>query len=173
MSDQSQKPEIPTQMPPDAPEELQAQRQAIVDGLEAASKTATGALQPVLRVMAQVLHSCRPGSSLDGGFDRGMREAMQRYEPEMAKNPWPPVFEDAVRWMQDYLTARGFKTGDQSYPPRPEKATNRVAGALDMFEKISSGMPSLSGEAPVGPRSTDAGSVKNWQLNPGIGKVRG
>lgn len=173
MTDQTQKPAVPAEIP-EAPPELQAKRQPIVDALEEVSKTATGQLQPVLRVMAKVLHNCRPGATTDPDTDRAMREAFQRYEPEMTKNPWPPVLEEAVAWMQDYLAARGFLPGDQSFPPRESENAVQGAGAQDVFEKVSN-KPSLTGEQPVTPGTppSSEGSLKNWQLNPGIGKVRG
>lgn len=172
--------QIPTAMPPEAPPELQAKREGIVSRLEAATKTTTGTVPQVLRVMAQVINNCRPGAELDGLLDQALREAFQRYEPEMATNPWPPVLVEAVQWMQDYLDARGFGSGEEAAvgaPAAGAPAAVQGSKSRDLFEKVSASRPSLTGEVPVAPAGSNEkapdGSLKNWQLNPGLGKVRG
>jgi hypothetical protein len=100
----------------------------------------------------------------------------------MPKNPWPAVLVESVEWMQAYLTARGFPIQEPvaAAPVDAAPAARGLQGSAsrDLFEKVSTSKATLTGEVPVagaadpGAKAPD-GSLKNWQLNPGLGKVRG
>jgi hypothetical protein len=170
MTDQTQKPVVPAEMPPEAPAELHSKRETLMTQLEADAKTSSGTVQQSLRVMVQLLNSCRPGGTMEPELDASIRRVFQQLEKE-GITEWPPSLLGSVQWMQDYLTARGL--------PRSESGAevgNTVpgAGSKDVFERAQAKM-SLTGEqAPPAADSTPKeGGVKNWQLNPGLGKVRG
>lgn len=180
MTTNTEKFTVPTEMPPEAPADLQGKREGIVAGLEAEAKTATGTMQQVLRVMAQVVHNCRPDAQMDSNLDNSMRTAFQRLEKEGVTAPWPTVLVSAIEWMQAYITARGFPLKDEAVAASPvaqpaQAGAPAVQGAAvrDVFESASSKM-SLTGEAaPASPGGSAEGGLKNWQLNPSLGKVRG
>ncbi|HLT29795.1 MAG TPA: hypothetical protein VK013_07115 [Myxococcaceae bacterium] len=171
MSDQTQKPVVPDEMPPEAPAELHAKRETLMTQLESDAKTSSGTVQQSLRVMVQLLNSCRPGGTMEPELDASIRRVFQQLEKE-GVTEWPPSLMSSVQWMQDYLVARGL--------PRSEGgaevgANVPGAGSKDVFERAQSKM-SLTGEqAPpaVTGNAPQEGGVKNWQLNPGLGKVRG
>lgn len=174
MTTNTEKIAVPAEMPPEAPAELHAKREKIVAGLDAEAKTATGTMQQVLRIMSQVLNNCRPGADIDSNLDNSMRTAFQRLEAEGATTPWPTVLVQSIEWMQSYLDARGFPLKEEAAASKPAPAAAvQGAGARDVFEKASTKI-SLTGEQPIATGGTSAeGGLKNWQLNPGLGKVRG
>lgn len=171
MTTSNEKPVIPADFPPEAPAELQAKREGIVAALEAEASTASGNLQQVLRVLAQTVNNCRPDAQLDFQLDMALRQAFQRYEPEMGHSPMPKALVDGVAWMQEYVQARGFPVSTEGSIPAQKV---QGSGATDVFEKVQNKM-SLTGEQPaVAPQGeAQEGGLKNWQLNPGLGKVRG
>lgn len=174
MTTSNEKPVIPADFPPEAPAELQAKREGIVAALDEEARNATGNLQAVLRVLSQTVNNCRPGATLDFQLDMALRQAFQRYEPEMGRGPMPKALIDGVAWMQEYVQARGFPVDTEgSIPAQPAQKVQGGA-ATDVFEKVQNKM-SLTGEQPAvsPPEEGQQGGVKNWQLNPGLGKVRG
>ncbi len=164
---------VPAEMPPEAPAELHAKREKLVAGLDAEAKVATGTMQQVLRIMSQFLNNCRPGAEIDSNLDNSIRTAFQRLEAEGSTTPWPTVLVQSIEWMQAYLEARGFPLKDEAAATKPAPAV-QGSGARDVFEKASTKI-SLTGEQPIA--TTEGGNaqggLKNWQLNPSLGKVRG
>ncbi|MFP2901703.1 hypothetical protein, partial [Corallococcus sp. 4LFB] len=106
-------PRVPATMPPAAPEEVTKKRDGLITGLDAAAKTATGTLQAVLRKMSELLANTKDGAQLNMNLYEDVKTAFNRHLQEAEKNPklaadMPAVLINAVEWMQEYISSRGF-----------------------------------------------------------------
>src|ERR1700754_4020726 len=117
MSSETSRVTVPAEMPPEAPPEVLARRDPLIQELDAAAKTAKGALQQALRLMAQLIVNTKPGASVDGQLYQAVRDAFSRYEKEAGSTPWPPVLVQSVEWMQTYLASRGFAVPEAAGSP--------------------------------------------------------
>lgn len=184
----SNKPNVPAEMPPAAPNDILAKRDQIIADLEKAAKETSGTLQQVLRKMVTLLTSTKPGVPHSNQALDDVKAAFTRYsqDPEALKQPRPAVLMTSVEWMQAYLASRGFPvTGASSTATAAPAATASKpanaakGGAKDGFESGSSQHArALGGDVPVAPgqqpkEQEQLESIKNWMLNPGIGKVKG
>jgi len=191
MSTSNTKVTVPAEMPPEAPPELLAKRDPLIAELETAAKTATGTLQQVLRKLAALLKSttAKPGAPIDVPLFEDVKLAFQRFSQEPAEviAKRPAVINQGVEWMQAYLSSRGFPvpgataTATPAAPAAPgASAAPAKRGVNDSFESNASQRAhAISGEAPAPAQQGTVGSkeqlesIKNWQMNPGFGKVKG
>lgn len=181
---------VPKEMPPEAPESLVAKRDTLIAELEKAAKDSTGTLQQVLRKMVTLLNSTKPGAPYNPQSMQDVKDAFTRYsqDTEAVAKPRPPVLMESVEWMQQYLASRGFPVqGAAPAASAPAAAKPAAAagkgGAKDSFESggAKSAARSLGGDVPPPPAAQqqeqqpqkDLESMKNWMLNPGLGKVKG
>ncbi|MFL5351365.1 hypothetical protein [Archangium sp.] len=174
---------VPAEMPPEAPPELIAKRDPLIAELENAAKSATGSLQQVLRKLAGLLKSttAKPGAPIDVGLFEDVKMAFERFskEPPEVIAKKPAILNQGLEWMQTYLASRGFPVAGAA-PAAPSAAGGKRAGN-DSFESgASQRARALSGEAPPPPAQQGTvgskeqiESIKNWQMNPGLGKVKG
>lgn len=175
---------VPAEMPPEAPPELLAKRDPLIAELENAAKSATGTLQQVLRKLAGLLKSttAKPGAPIDVGLFEDVKMAFERYskEPPEVIAKKPAVLNQGLEWMQTYLASRGFPVAGAAPAAAAPAAGGKRAGN-DSFESgASQRARALSGEAPPPPAQQGTvgskeqiESIKNWQMNPGLGKVKG
>jgi hypothetical protein len=180
------KPNVPAEMPPAAPNEILAKRDQIIAELEKAAKDTTGTLQQVLRKMVTLLTSTKPGVPHSNQALQDVKDAFTRYsqDPEALAKPRPAILMESVEWMQAYLASRGFPVQAASASAAPAPAASKPAagakGGKDSFESGGAQRArSLTGEAPPPPAGQQnesqeqLESMKNWMLNPGLGKVKG
>jgi hypothetical protein len=178
------KPNVPAEMPPAAPNEILAKRDQIIADLEKAAKETSGTLQQVLRKMVTLLTSTKPGVPHSNQALQDVKDAFTRYsqDPEALKQPRPAVLMTSVEWMQAYLASRGFPVSEASSsaaaPTAGKPAVAGMGGAKDGFESgASQHARALGGDVPMAPgqqpKEQELDSIKNWMLNPGIGKVKG
>lgn len=180
------KPNVPAEMPPAAPNDILAKRDQIIADLEKAAKDTSGTLQQVLRKMVTLLTGTKPGVPHSNQALQDVKDAFTRYsqDPEALKQPRPAVLMTSVEWMQAYLASRGFPVAEASSSAAPAATAAKPAaaakgGAKDGFESGSSQHArALGGDVPVTPGQQPKDqeqleSIKNWMLNPGIGKVKG
>ncbi|MCY1045173.1 hypothetical protein OV208_27915 [Corallococcus sp. bb12-1] len=199
MSNPNPDPRVPAEMPPAAPEELTKKREGIISGLDAASKGATGTLQQVLRKMSELIVNTKDGAHMNMALYQDVKDAFNRHLGEAGKNPalasMPPVLIEAVEWMQNYLTSRGFEPSAAAAPAAAAAAPAQVAkpaaggpsGAKDAFVSDSAAKKraAITGDVPpppsianAPPPSTqevqkDLESFKAWMKNPALGKLKG
>ena len=190
------KPNVPAEMPPPASADLVSRRDPIIAELEKAAKDVpAGTLQQVLRKMVSMLASTKPGAPLaNGQAMQDVKDAFARYaqDTEAAKIPRPAILLEAVEWMQAYVTQRGFPAAQAgsaapAAAPAAVPASKPMAGGKvdkDGFDsgRAASHARSLTGEVPVKPGEPNPqqkqlddmkDTLKNWQLNTSLGKVRG
>ena len=194
------KPNVPAEMPPEAPADVLSKRDYLIAELEKAAKDSTGTLQQVLRKMGTMLQSTKPGAPYNPQAMQDVKDAFSRYasDKEAAAKPRPPVLLESVEWMQVYLSSRGFPVPAASSAPaaaapaaptasapaaRPgAPAAKGKGGAKDGFESGPvSHARSIGGDAPPAPaRQPDQqelesmkDQLKNWQMNPGLGRLKG
>ncbi|RKH10752.1 hypothetical protein D7Y13_18300 [Corallococcus praedator] len=198
MSNPNPDPRVPAEMPPAAPEELTKKREGIISGLDAASKGATGTLQQVLRKMSELLVNTKDGAHMNMALYQDVKDAFNRHLGEAGKNPalatMPPVLIEAVEWMQNYLTSRGFEpsaaapaaAAAPAQVAKPAAAAGQ-AGPKDAFVSDSAAKKraAITGDVPpppsianAPPPSTqevqkDLESFKAWMKNPALGKLKG
>ncbi|RYZ33827.1 MAG: hypothetical protein EOO71_40940 [Myxococcaceae bacterium] len=198
MSNPNPDPRVPAEMPPAAPEELTKKREGIISGLDAASKGATGTLQQVLRKMSELLVNTKDGAHMNMALYQDVKDAFNRHLGEAGKNPalaaMPPVLIEAVEWMQNYLTSRGFEPSAAAAPAAaaPAAAAKPAAaagpgGPKDAFVSDSAAKKraAITGDVPPPPSianapppntqevQKDLESFKAWMKNPALGKLKG
>ena len=189
---------VPKEMPPQASSEHLAKRDRLITELEKASKDATGTLQQVLRKMMSMLTGTKPGMPYNPQATQDVKDAFSRYvaDKEQATTPPPAILLEAVDWMQTYLAQRGFPvnppggaapagpsaTPAAPAPPAAKPAGPAAKGSKDGFDSSrSTHAQSIGGEAPVAPAQPGEKqqidsmkeTLKNWQLNSQLGKVKG
>ena len=179
MSSENSRVTVPAELPPEAPPEVLARRDPLIQELDAAAKTAKGALQQVLRLMGQLIVNTKPGASVDGQLYQAVRDAFIRYEKEAGSAPWPPVLVQSVEWMQTYLASRGFAVPEAAGSPLAAVTAAPRTGK-DAFEATARKGPSLTGDTPVAPAAQQPtteqqkqDALKTWMMNRDLGKVRG
>jgi hypothetical protein len=174
----------------DAPPELLAKADPIIAELDKASKTATGTLQQVLRVVASVMRDTKQGS-LTQELHKSMTDQMTRLMTEAKTDSSivtkiPPALGDGVDWLQSYLRARGVPEGGYLAEGKPATKAPAVAapaprpgvgGSKDGFESKGSrpmALPTDDAPAPVAPKpGQQLESFKAWMKNPSAGKLKG
>ncbi|XXF76022.1 hypothetical protein P2318_23580 [Myxococcaceae bacterium GXIMD 01537] len=173
----------------DAPPEVLAKADAIVAELDKAAKTATGTLQQVLRVVANVVRDTKTGA-LTQALHTSMTEGLGRLMTEAKSDPGlvskiPLVLGEAVEWLQGYLEARGVPEGgygpQAAAPKAPAAAAPRAASkpgkAGDGFESGGArpmALPSDDGVTqPAAKPGQQLESFKAWMRNPSAGKLKG
>lgn len=174
----------------DAPPELLADADPIIAELEKAAKTATGTLQQVLRVVANVMRDTKT-NSLTQQLHQSMTEQMTRLMSEAKTDnsiaaKVPPALGEAVEWLQSYLRARGVPEGGYYSEGAPAKAPAAAAPAQrpaagtaqDGFESKGSrpmALPTDDAPNPAAPQKPgqQLESFKAWMKNPSAGKLKG
>jgi hypothetical protein len=174
----------------DAPPELLAKAEPLAAELDKAAKTATGTLQQVLRVVANVVRDTKTGS-LTQELHQSMTEQMTRLMNEAKTDSGlaakvPPVLGDAVEWLQSYLRARGVPEGGYFSEGKPAKAPAAAApaqrpaagGSQDGFESKGSrpmALPTDDAPNPAAPQKPgqQLESFKAWMKNPNAGNLKG
>ncbi len=175
----------------DAPPELLAKADPIIAELDKASKTATGTLQQVLRVVASVMRDTKQGS-LTQELHKSMTDQMTRLMTEAKTDSSivtkiPPALGDGVDWLQSYLRARGVPEGGYFSEGKPAAKAPAAAapvhrpvagGAKDGFEsKAARPMALPTDDAPnpaaVQKPGQQLESFKAWMKNPSAGKLKG
>lgn len=173
-----------------APPELLAKADGIAAELDKAAKTATGTLQQVLRVVANVVRDSKTGS-LTQTLHNSMTETMSRLMTEAKADPSlvnkiPAALGEGVDWLQSYLSARGVPPGGYfSEGTAAKKAPAAAAApapragakAQDGFESSGArpmALPTDDGQQPVPQKpGQQLESFKAWMKNPSAGKVKG
>lgn len=175
-----------------APPELLAKADGIAAELDKAAKSATGTLQQVLRVVANVVRDSKTGS-LTQSLQNSMTEQMNRLMTEAKSDPSlvtkiPPVLGEGVEWLQSYLSARGVPPGGylagegaptkKAAPaPAAAPASRPGAKAQDGFESSGSrpmALPTDDGAQQVPQKpGQQLESFKAWMKNPNTGKLKG
>jgi hypothetical protein len=193
---------VPAEMPPQAAPDHLAKRDRLIVELEKAAKESTGSLQGVLRKLGTMLNGTKPGMPYNPQAMNDVKAAFTRYASDTTVTTHPPVLMEAVEWMQTYLAQRGFPANQpgaatagaatagaapsgtaRSTGSRPA-LTPSAKGAKDGFDSRStaSHAQTIGGEAPLNPgQSTEQRqqldsmkeTLKNWQLNSQLGKVKG
>lgn len=177
----------------DAPPELLAKAIPLATEIEKAAKTATGTLQQVLRVVANVIRDSKTGS-LTQDLHKSMTDSMSRLMSEAKADnsiaaKVPSVLFEGVEWLESYLAARGVPEGGygtegasakKAAPAPAAAAAPPRAGAgksQDGFESKSArpmALPTDDAPAPVQPKpGQQLESFKAWMKNPSAGKVKG
>ncbi|MBN8231388.1 hypothetical protein JYK02_28140 [Corallococcus macrosporus] len=193
-------PRVPATMPPAAPEEVTKKRDGLISGLDAAAKSATGTLQAVLRKMSELLANTKDGAQLNMNLYEDVKTAFNRHLKEAEKNPklaadMPAVLINAVEWMQEYISSRGFDPAPAAAaaPAATAPAAAAAPGQAkvkDAFESSSAAKKRavLTGDVPPPPSvaatpaakpadaqevQKDLESFKAWMKNPALGKLKG
>jgi hypothetical protein len=182
-------PRMPTSKPPEhtktpsPPTDPVARRDQLLADLEKAAKTAKGSLLTVLQKMSALLSGSRPGGALDKQLFHDFQEAFAQFSQDGAASRTPPVLMESLEWVHTCFIARASASSASGASAAKLAVSGRGRDGKDSFE--SSGatpkVRSLTGEVPqaTGPvnaqreQQEQLESMKNWMLNPGLGKVRG
>ena len=184
---------VPAEMPPQASSDHLAKRERLMTELEKAAKESTGSVQQVLRKMYSMLNGTKPGMPYNPQALNDVKDAFARYavDKETASTPPPPILLEAVEWMQTYVAQRGFPATQEAAgaspaaPASARPAAPAKKGSKDAFESrgTASHAQSIGGEAPLPPAGAPnpqqqqldsmKETLKNWQLNSQLGKVKG
>lgn len=173
----------------EAPPELLAKADGIAAELDKAAKTATGTLQQVLRVVANVVRDSKTGS-LSHQLHSSMTEMMNRLMTEAKTDPSivskiPPSLGEGVEWLQSYLAARGVPSGGyyaeggaaKKAPAAAAPAPRAGGKAQDGFESSGARPMALPTDDAPAPAPQKPGqqleSFKAWMKNPSAGKLKG
>jgi hypothetical protein len=175
----------------EAPPELLAKAGPLATELDNAAKTATGTLQQVLRIVANVIRDSKSGA-LTQELHKSMTDAMGRLMTEAKADnsiatKIPQSLFEGVDWLQAYLEARGVPPGGYggegakkpAAAAAPAAQQRPASGkAQDGFESKGSRpmvLPTDDVPNPAVPQKPgqQLESFKAWMKNPSAGKVKG
>ena len=174
---------------PARPADRLAWRDQLKGELESAAKLSSGTMQVVLHKMLAVIGNARPGGSLEQKAFQELQEAFSRHTEEPSFQELPPVIADCLEWIHvcfilPSMAAGGGAGAKKGAGGRAEagRSPGGAAGKKSGKDGFDSGSDAraraLMGEAPVEAnpqqkQQQDLETIKNWMMNPALGKVKG
>ena len=171
---------MPMPKRPARPSDPFAWRDQLIAELESAVKTATGSVQPVLQKLLAVVSNSRPGGSLDRQLFQDLQESFGRFSQDRSAAA-PPVIMESLEWIQIcFIAPSSASSSSSSSAGAAAKPAGVVKGGKDSFDSgAAQRARSLTGDIPLTPGAPkekpqeQLESIKNWLMNPGLGKVKG
>ncbi|MFL5351370.1 hypothetical protein [Archangium sp.] len=157
--------------------------------LDKAAKAAAAhpTLQQVLQKSLVLVQATKHGTPLSAESCREIQEAFLNFAQDPTTPRLPQALTDALAWLEKYVVASMalLPKGTQAQLMGAESGSPGVLvgkRGKDSFESSAAQRArTLSGESPLPPAQPGGATgpkeqlepIKNWQMNPGWGKVKG